>query len=169
MKRSLLKFLPVVAIGGVLFVNICSADVLSNPIPSSPTDAFGWMLMPFAIMFFINLLIEVFFGWLIFFRHNKNGILTTILVNVVSQPLAIISLVSISTFFNNGLLVILIIESLVVIFEMIVYKYALDLSFRRSFLISLSLNSLSFFLGLILSAISILFIHSFTAHNRAVF
>jgi hypothetical protein len=136
----------------------CLADVIvgpgqwgydsRGPLEKAFSDFGNWAGI--VMSWIINLSIEVFFAWLIFFRKNKKALLIVAFVNMISQPIASISY----NLTHGDLSSLIIIESLVVVFEMIIYKLLIgEMTYRTAFRISFSLNLLSFVIGYIALAI----------------
>jgi len=162
MKKNLKIITFLVVLFNVFLASACLADIITPGVPYVPHyRGYGInsiIVTLFITTFIINLIIELFFGWLIFFRSYKKALIAVAIVNIISQPLAMFSLTPLLIAGFSPILPILVIESVVVIFEMLVYRFTLkEMPFKKAFTVSLSLNFLSFFLGMaILFLISIL-------------
>ena len=99
------------------------------------------------VSFILTLVIEYIIIKLIFFK--KQVFKPVLLVNLLTNPLIvyIYNMMSLFNFVYINIAVI-IMEILVVIVEGIVYKYLLDLSFKKAFLVAFIANATSFLIGL---------------------
>src|SRR4030042_5213644 len=120
----------------------------------------------FLIALFINLLVELFFGYIIFFRDNIKDLKAVVIANAVSYPLMFLFLLyeigGFSNFVNGNfeatmafLFIVIKTEIPVIILEMFVIKKFVKkiISYQRAFTISLVLNLLSLTVGLIFTII----------------
>lgn len=110
----------------------------------------------------INLLVELFFGYLLFFRNNIKDLKAVVIANLISYPLIFFYLIyeigGLPSFINGNfeattafLLIVVKTEIPVIILEMfIIKKFVKDvISYERAFIISLVLNLLSLATGFV--------------------
>lgn len=83
--------------------------------------------------------------YIIFFRKNFGKLfLYSIIINAVTNPVANIIL---SSYYRPGLLLILLIEFFVVLVEVFLIKYLMEVSYKRAIIVSLVVNIASAILG----------------------
>lgn len=103
-------------------------------------------LPAFFLALVFTLLIEILFGYLLFFRKNKKGLLAILVGNLISFP--IFCLYVLYVFNVNVLFFIALGELGVIFFEMFMMQLFLrnEISLKKAFLVSLVLNILSLIL-----------------------
>ena len=145
MKNKKWTFFLVV-LAGMFVSQACFADSMDPELPYTSNP-----IVEMAVFFIINMVIEIFFAWLIFFRGNKKALAVVFLANLISQPIAsmlYIHAVNGSGSYMYPIPILLVIEVAVIFFEMILYRFAIaELSWKKAFKISLGLNLISFLLG----------------------
>ena len=144
---------------GIVYFNFASANPIAvdsndHMIKPNLLDTIINGLPGLIILLITALVIEIFFGWLIFFRNNKKGLLGTLVGNLISVPLLYLAMsiynhyfISYVGFINFTDIItpVIIFELIVVIFEMFVYKFILkeNITYKKAFINSLILNILS--------------------------
>ena len=100
--------------------------------------------------FILTFIIEYIIVKLIFIK--KKAIIPVLLVNMLTNPLVvyIYNIMSIYSFFYKDI-VLVFLELLVVIVEGYVYKYLLEIKWKKSLIISLISNMIAYIAGIVLS------------------
>jgi len=119
-------------------------------------------LPPFLFWISTSLFLELIFGYLLFFRKNKKGILAILVANIISYPLFFLYF-TFSVWVTEGynlsnlifLPLVIIGEIFVILLEAIIIKFILkqEIIFKKSLLISSVLNIISLLGGLIVTSI----------------
>ena len=96
----------------------------------------------------LTIIIELIVALILGVRDKKD-ILNVILVNIITNPVVVVSqtILYIKFGYNVEMIGIAILEVLVVIVEGLIYKKVLDYKKINPFLLSLLLNAASFFIG----------------------
>lgn len=103
---------------------------------------------------FFTLLIELLFAFILKLR-NKRDYLNIILVNIITNPILVISTYIIGVLYGNSIKdsTTYILEILVVIVEGFIYKKFLDYKKIDGYFLSFILNACSYLIGLVISSI----------------
>ena len=96
----------------------------------------------------LTIVIELIVGLILSIR-NKKDIFSIIIVNVITNPIVVLSqsIIRIKTNYTIEVIGIIILEILVVLVEGLIYKKVLKYKELNPFIFSLLLNSSSFFIG----------------------
>lgn len=96
----------------------------------------------------LTIVIELIVGLILSIR-NKKDIFSIIIVNVITNPIVVLSqsILRIKTNYTIEVIGIIILEILVVLVEGLIYKKVLKYKELNPFIFSLLLNSSSFFIG----------------------
>jgi hypothetical protein len=139
------KALALITIAVIFLGNLCHADVIGPQVPFYSTP-----LTMLVSNLAITLAVEMFFAWIIFFKKDRGSLLSVFIVNIISQPVAQLSLFYLSKNYNV-LFLLIPIEVAIIFFEAVAYKFLLDgVSFWRALKISFMLNILSVVVGYII-------------------